>query len=67
MDYLMNNWPQILEMLAAVVGVFAMIATFTPNENDNIAVDKALRLINVLGANVGNAKNEDMGKKKAEK
>lgn len=39
------------------IGIAAAIATLTPNEADNKVVDGLLKIINVLGANVGKAKN----------
>ena len=42
----------------AVVGAFSAIATMTPNKTDNKIAQFLLDLVNFLGANFGNAKNE---------
>ena len=41
----------------AIIGAFAVISAFTPNESDNKQLQKLLDTINVLGANVYNAVN----------
>lgn len=48
---------QYLELGFAAIGLFAAIATLTPNESDNKIADFLLKLVNILGANVGKAKN----------
>ena len=48
-----------LPIASSVVGTFAMIAAVTPNKIDNKIVDVLLKVINLLGANVGNAENKD--------
>ena len=59
MDFtaIMNDLPTYLEILTQAVGVFALVATLTPNTSDNAIVDFILRLINFGGANVGSSKN----------
>ena len=49
------NWVQ---GTMAVIGLAAAIATMTPNKSDNTILDFILRLINTVGANIGNAKNK---------
>ena len=51
------NLPAYLEILTQAVGVFALVATLTPNTSDNSIVDFLLRLINFGGANIGKSKN----------
>ena len=51
------NFPDYLEIITQAVGVFALVATLTPNTSDNAIVDFLLRLINFGGANVGKSKN----------
>lgn len=51
-----TNW---LVLASSIVGLFSVIATMTPNTADNRVADFLLRLINVLGANVGKAKNNE--------
>ncbi|MCP4121881.1 MAG: hypothetical protein GY751_09025 [Bacteroidetes bacterium] len=57
MDWIIANWTNVLEIVTSVVGVGALIATLTPNASDNSVIDFILKFINLLGANVGNAKN----------
>lgn len=59
MDFaaIIANLPNYLEIITQVVGVFALVATLTPNTSDNAIVDFILKLINFGGANVGSAKN----------
>ena len=56
-EFLQEHIGDIVEVFAALVGVFAMIATMTPNKSDNVIADKMLHWINVFGANFGKAKN----------
>ena len=51
------NLPAYLEIITQAVGVFALVATLTPNTSDNAIVDFLLRLGNFGAANVGKAKN----------
>lgn len=48
----------IVDILVHIVGVAAVVATLTPNESDNKAVDFILNLINMLGGNLGRASND---------
>lgn len=45
--------------VASVVGVFALVATATPNKADNKVVSALWSVVNFLGANWGMAKNAD--------
>ena len=47
-----------LGVVAQVVGSFALIATMTPNKSDDKIVQKIIDVVNILGANVGNAANK---------
>lgn len=58
MDQIIAIVKQWLPIITSVVGVFAMIATMTKNKADNMFVDILYRIINVLGGNIGNAKNK---------
>ena len=59
MDFLTGaNLSAILEIVVQLVGVASLIATMTPNESDNKAVDFVLNIVNMLGANVGKASND---------
>lgn len=46
------------QVIVAIVGVFALIATRTPNKSDDKIVQFILDLVNFLGANIGKAKND---------
>ena len=50
-----QNYLVVLE----IVGVFAILATLTPNKADDKMVQMILNLINAFGANMGKAKNSD--------
>ena len=57
MDWLVANASSLLELIVQVVGVAALVATLTPNDSDNKAVDFILNIVNLLGGNVGRSKN----------
>ena len=57
MDYIIENWTAILSAITSIVGGFSIIATMTPNKADNMLVDKLMKAINFLGANLGKANN----------
>tara|TARA_Y100001963_G_scaffold145886_1_gene220128 strand:- start:197 stop:373 length:177 start_codon:yes stop_codon:yes gene_type:complete len=57
MEFIQNNWEQILAGVTSVVGGFSILATLTPNESDNRLIDAIMKAINLLGANVGKSKN----------
>ena len=57
MEWVFENWPSVISAATSIVGGFALIATLTPNKSDDKIVEALLKLINFLGANVGNAKN----------
>ena len=57
---------KLMTIITEIVGIFAIISTMTPNPSDDKTagtlqqwVNKGWRLINLLGANVGKAKNMD--------
>lgn len=56
-NYIMANWEQILMGVTSIVGGFSVLATMTPNKSDNQVIDTIMRVINLLGANVGKSKN----------
>ena len=60
MEWLTSNGAQIIELIVQIVGVASLVATLTPNESDNKAVDFILNIINMLGANIGRAKNNQV-------
>ena len=58
MEWLSDNWQNIMSIATSVVGAFAILSTMTPNPGDDKAVDQLYKLINFLGANFGKSKNE---------
>jgi len=48
----------IVQLVLAFVGIASTIATLTPNKTDDKAVQFVLDIINMLGMNVGKAKNK---------
>lgn len=48
----------IVNIIIHIIGVAAVVATMTPNESDNKAVDFILNLVNMLGGNLGRASND---------
>jgi|32_taG_2_1085360.scaffolds.fasta_scaffold01371_11 hypothetical protein len=57
MEWLTENFSNVVEVVLNLVGAFAVIATMTPNESDNKIVAFVLNVINTLGANFGKASN----------
>jgi|TARA_R110002012_G_scaffold320621_1_gene544747 hypothetical protein len=53
------DWGSIVSAALQLVGAFSVIATMTSNTSDNAIADFLLRVVNTLGANVGNAKNAE--------
>ena len=54
----MENFATYVELALAVLGLFAIIATITPNEADNKIVQAIYTIVNKLGLNVGRSRNE---------
>ena len=61
MDFTPESIGTILKIAIGGVGVFALIATLTPNTSDNKWAQKLLDILNVLGANFGGASNNEGG------
>ena len=57
MEWLTENFSNVVEVVLNLVGAFAVIATMTPNESDNKIVAFVLNVINTLGANFGKTSN----------
>jgi hypothetical protein len=49
---------QYADIALGVIGIFALVATKTPNTVDNRIAQFLADLVNFLGANVGKAKND---------
>ena len=58
MEWLSANWENVIGIATSIVGAFAILATMTPNPQDDKIVSKLYSLINFLGANFGQSKNE---------
>lgn len=54
----MNDITQWVEGIMAIIGIAAAISAATPNKHDNMIFDFILKLINTVGANIGNAQNK---------
>lgn len=48
---------QYLDIITLVISLCAAIAAVTPTPKDDTIVAKIMKVVNVLGLNVGNAKN----------
>lgn len=46
------------EVISAIVGVFAMIATLTPTKADDKVINYLVQLIHFIGMNFGKATNK---------
>lgn len=62
MEWISENWDNVIGIVTSVVGAFAIISTMTPNPKDDKIVSQLLKFINFLGANFGKSKNEEMKK-----
>ena len=51
----------LIKVIVLLVGVAALVATLTPNESDDKIVSFVLKVVNVLGANVGKDSNDKSG------
>tara|TARA_R110002012_G_C11442395_1_gene590772 strand:- start:193 stop:378 length:186 start_codon:yes stop_codon:yes gene_type:complete len=56
-EWVSINWDEMLIAMTSIVGGFSVIATMTPNNTDNMIVNKMMKVINFMGANFGKAKN----------
>ncbi len=59
MNWMTDNWQNVLSIATSMVGAFAIISTMTPNTDDDKMVSQLLKLINFLGANFGESKNKE--------
>jgi hypothetical protein len=57
-EFMMNNWGQLLKDILGVMGFFAALAMFTPNKTDDKAMQFIMDWINFFGGNVGKASNK---------
>ena len=59
MEWLSMNWENVIGIATSLVGAFAILATMTPNPEDDKIVSQLYKLINFLGANFGKSKNKE--------
>jgi len=59
MEWLSANWQNVLSIATSLVGAFAILATMTPNPEDDKIVSQLYKLINFLGANFGKSQNKE--------
>jgi len=53
-----NTIVVVVPVLATIVGGFAVLASMTPNRNDDRIVQFLLDIVNFMGANIGKAANK---------
>tara|TARA_R100001463_G_scaffold8717_2_gene26560 strand:- start:934 stop:1089 length:156 start_codon:yes stop_codon:yes gene_type:complete len=49
---------QIIDIATAIISICSIIAAVTPTPKDNEWLEKAMKFVNMLAVNVGNAKNK---------
>jgi len=54
-----DAWPNWISGIAGLISACAVLAALTPTKSDDRIVGWLLRIINVVGINVGRAKNAD--------
>lgn len=59
LEYIRLHGTEVLAIVTQVVGAFAIVATLTPNSVDNRIAQVIMDIVNFLGGNFGNAKNEE--------
>lgn len=59
MEWLTENAVWLISLVTSVIGVAAVVATFTKNTWDNAIVDFFAKVVNVIGQNYGQTKNKD--------
>lgn len=57
-NYVINNWEQISVTVLAVIGAAATIAAWTPTPKDDSIVAFLRKLVDLIGQNYANAKND---------
>ena len=58
MQYVQENWEQIVVILTSAVALASAVAAITPTPKDDGIVKKLYKLIDVLAINVGKAKEK---------
>jgi hypothetical protein len=59
MEWITGNYESIIDIVAKIIAVCAAIAAITPSKWDNDLISKVSGFVNVLGLNVGRARNLD--------
>tara|TARA_R100000353_G_scaffold170379_1_gene134023 strand:- start:395 stop:577 length:183 start_codon:yes stop_codon:yes gene_type:complete len=57
MTWLTENWTDIVNAVTALVAAAAAVTALTPSPKDDSVLKKIRDVLNVIGFNVGNAKN----------
>jgi hypothetical protein len=52
-----SGYGQYVDVALQIIGVFSAVAALTPNKSDDAIAAKLLRVVNLIGMNVGKAKN----------
>ena len=58
MQYVQENWEQIVVILTSAVALASAVAALTPTPKDDGIVKKLYKLIDLLAINVGKAKEK---------
>ena len=61
MDWIADNWPAIVNLIAMVIAFASAVSALTPSKRDDDLVGKLSRLVDFLALNVGHAKPEKNG------
>ena len=48
----------IIDIITAIISICSIIAAVTPTPKDNVWLEKAMKFVNLLAVNVGNATNK---------
>jgi len=51
MDYVIQNWKDLVEITFAVVGVASLVVKLTPTDIDNKVVDSIIAILGALALN----------------
>ena len=55
---IIENKETIWEIISSIIVIAAAVSAMTKNEDDNKFMDKVYKFINILGLNIGKAKNK---------
>ena len=58
LDYIIANWEQISVITMTVIGAASTIAALTPTPKDDGVLAVIRKIIDLVGQNYGNAKND---------